>query len=125
MRVSPFCPAFPMALSDRHDPPALMLHHRHIACIAPDLSETYSFILRDHIEHVAPCIEGLFRLCWRDVSDGSKQPTVVEPIDPAEGCHFQFLHVAPRSLAPLGDARIAWRAMDGPIRFCRDRLSSR
>jgi hypothetical protein len=35
----------------------------------------------------------------RDVSDGSKQAPVVEPIHLVEGGHFQILHVAPRSLA--------------------------
>ena len=44
------------------------------------------------------CIVVLFRLGWRDVSDGAKQAPVVEPIDPAEGGHFQILHVAPRAL---------------------------
>ena len=65
---------------------------------APVLPETYSFISRDHIEHVVLCIEVLFSLCWRDVSDGAQQAPVVEPIDPAEGGHFQILHVAPRTL---------------------------
>lgn len=63
------------------------------------MSQTYSFIARDHIEHVALCIEVLFGLCRRDVSDRAKQAPVVEPIDPAEGGHFQILHVAPRALA--------------------------
>tara|TARA_R110000796_G_scaffold213389_1_gene329517 strand:+ start:101 stop:484 length:384 start_codon:yes stop_codon:yes gene_type:complete len=63
------------------------------------LSQTYSFISRDHIEHVALCIEVVFGLDWRDIYDGAKQVPVVEPIDPAEGGHFQVLHVAPRSLA--------------------------
>src|SRR6056297_1437170 len=67
--------------------------------IAPVSSETYSFISRDNIEHVALCIEVLFGLCWRDVSDGAEQASVVEPVDPAAGGHFQILHVAPRSLA--------------------------
>src|SRR6056297_386021 len=67
--------------------------------MAPVSSETFSFISRDHIEHVALCIEVLFGLCWRDVSDGSKQAPVVEPVDPTERGHFQILHVAPRSLA--------------------------
>jgi len=63
------------------------------------LSETYSFISRDHIEHVALCIEVLFGLGWRDISDGAKQAAVVEPIDPSERGHFQILHVAPWTLA--------------------------
>jgi len=33
----------------------------------PTLPETYSFISRDHIEHVALCIEVLFGLGWRDI----------------------------------------------------------
>ena len=44
------------------------------------------------------CIEVLFSLRWRDVSDGTKQTPVVEPINPAKGGHFQILHVAPRTL---------------------------
>src|SRR6056297_328438 len=67
--------------------------------IAPVSPETHSFISRDHIEHVALCIEVLFGLSWRDVSDGAKQASVVEPIDPSEGGHFKILHVAPRTLA--------------------------
>src|SRR6056297_2950028 len=53
----------------------------------------------DHIEQVTLCIEVLFGLCWRDVSDRPKQAPVVEPINPAKGGHFQILHVAPRALA--------------------------
>ena len=63
------------------------------------MPETYSFISRDHIEHVALCIEVLFSLCWRDVSDGAKQAQVVEPIDPSELGHFQIVYIAPRTLA--------------------------
>ncbi len=59
----------------------------------------YSFISRDPIEHVTLCIEVLFGFGWRDNSDGAKQATIVEPIDPAESGHFQVLHVAPWSLA--------------------------
>ena len=40
--------------------------------IASGLPETYSFISRDHIEHVALCIEVVFSLSRRDVSNGSK-----------------------------------------------------
>ena len=62
----------------------------------PGFTETFRFISRDHFENVALCIEVLFGLCWRDVSDGAKQPPVVEPIDPAEGGHFQILHIKNR-----------------------------
>ncbi len=60
----------------------------------PGFAETFSFISRDHIEHVALCIEVLFSLCGRDVSDGAKQTSMVEPIDPSEGGHVQILHIA-------------------------------
>jgi hypothetical protein len=39
--------------------------------MAPVSPETYNFMSSDHIEHVALCIEVLFRLGWRDVSDGA------------------------------------------------------
>jgi hypothetical protein len=25
---------------------------------------------------------------WRDVSDGAEQAVIAEPVDPAQGCHF-------------------------------------
>ena len=34
-----------------------------------------------------------------DVLDGTEQAPVIKPIDPAEGGHFQILHVSPRPLA--------------------------
>lgn len=70
-----------------------------VKCIALVRSEAYRFISRDHIEYVAKCIEVLFCLCWRDLSDGVKQAAVVKPVDPSECGHFQILHVAPQSMA--------------------------
>lgn len=66
---------------------------------APGLSDSCCFISSDHIEHVALCKEGLFSLCGRDISDGFRQPPVVEPMDPSECGHFQILQFAPRALA--------------------------
>lgn len=83
----------------------------------PVLPETCSFISRDHIEHVALCIEAQFSLGRRDVRDGSKQTPVVEPIDPSEGGHFQILHVAPRALTmdQLGIVETVNRLSEGVV----------
>jgi hypothetical protein len=51
---------------------------------------------RDHIEHVALCIEVLVGLGRRDVPDGAKQALFVESIDLFEGFHLDFVDAAPR-----------------------------
>ena len=63
------------------------------------------------------CIEVLLSFCWRDVSDGAKQAPVVEPVDPAEGDHFQILHVAPRALAmnQLGFVETVYSFSEGVV----------
>ena len=78
------------------------LYHRiHVVLNLPDFTEPYSFISDENIEHVALCIEVVFSLCWRNVSDGSEQAFVFEPIEPSECGHFQIWHVASR-LLPMG-----------------------
>ena len=54
------------------------LYHRiHVVLNLPDFTEPYSFISDENIEHVALCIEVVFSLCWRNVSDGSEQAFVL------------------------------------------------
>ena len=49
--------------------------------------------------------------------DGTEQTSVVEPIDPAEGGHFQILHVAPRALAvdQFGFVETVYRFSEGVV----------
>ncbi len=92
---------------------------------APVSPETYRFISRDHIEHVALCTVVLFGLGRQDVPDGAKQPPFVElrrflenaGIDPSESGHFEILHVAPRPLAidPFGFVEAVYRLGEGVV----------
>lgn len=78
------------------------LYHRvHVVLNLPDFTEPYSCISGKNIEHVALCIEVVFSLCWRNVSNGSEQAFVFESIDPSERGHFQIWHVASQ-LLPMG-----------------------
>ena len=52
-------------------------------------------MLRDYIECVQVCLEGLLCLCEWFVSDGLKQAAVVEPIDLFEGFQLDLLHRFP------------------------------
>ena len=36
-----------------------------------------------------------FRLGWRDVADGAEEAVIVEPVYPAQGCHFHRRSVWP------------------------------
>ena len=50
--------------------------------------EAVWFESRDHIEFLFGSIVVGFGLGGRDVSDWAKQAVMVEPIYPAQGCHF-------------------------------------
>jgi hypothetical protein len=39
---------------------------------------------------------------WRDVSDGLQKPSMIEPIDPFQGCEFHRLEIPPWP-APMND----------------------
>lgn len=97
---------------------SLRVYHTINSASPPVSSETNSFISRGPIEPVALCIDVLFCLGWWDVSDGAKQASVIEPIDPAEYGYFQILHVAPRSLAmdQFGFAEAVYRLNEGVVK---------
>jgi len=61
--------------------------------------------LRGHGFSFQSCIEVGLSFCGRDVSDRLEEATVVEPVDPFEGCVFDGLEAAPRTAA-VDDLRL-------------------
>ncbi len=63
------------------------------------MSETDYAVSSEFIELVTLFIEPFLGLCWRAVSDGLKQATVVEPVDPFQGFPLDRISGFPRAQA--------------------------
>ena len=83
----------------------------------PGFPEAVSFEECNHIKGLSFCMVVRVGLSRRDVSDGAEQAMVIEPIDPAQVCHFHKIKegVMRPTAAQLGALLevLNWRRVHG------------